>query len=74
MLDESLKGACRIGKFLVDHERKIVHRSAYVTDNCKHESIPVEHRQDLNSDDKLNQFKGYELCPHCSVALSYVRK
>ncbi len=74
MIDERLKGECRIGKFLIDHERKLIHRSAYVTDKCQHESIPVKYREDLNSDERLNQFQGYELCPHCSVNLAYVHK
>jgi hypothetical protein len=55
--------------YLVDHEKHVVHRTAFIKTECEHKEIikvHVEHLNDLQSIEQLLERNKYHFCEYCS--------
>ncbi|MFC0189337.1 hypothetical protein ACFFJY_13620 [Fictibacillus aquaticus] len=55
--------------YLVDHDRHVVHRTAFIKTECEHREIlkaQEEHLNNLQSVEELLERSEYHLCEHCA--------
>jgi hypothetical protein len=57
-----------MSKYFIDHSRSIIHRTAFITDECNHQAIIHKQLEETNEDKKINHLlnqNGYNKCPYC---------
>ncbi len=57
-----------MGKYMIDHQNRIVHRTAYAGDECHLPETPLKDRSEVNLDTELEvltEQKGYQKCSSC---------
>ena len=55
-------------KYLIDHQKKIVHEKKYTEARCGFADTPVENRELTDSESYIEQLeheKSYLKCPYC---------
>ncbi len=53
---------------MIDHQNRIVHRTAYAGDECQLPETPLKDRSEVNLDTELKVLvvqKGYQKCSSC---------
>lgn len=65
--DYRRKEGVNVAKYIINHNTKEIHRTAYTTSNCKIALMRPEHREDTDSDWKVSQLLagGYNGCYWC---------
>lgn len=59
-------------KYLIDHSKKVIHRTTFAGDQCKFHTTPIDRREGtLNSPylDKLVAEQSYRICEMCSGSI-----
>lgn len=65
-------GGEKIMKYLIDHSKKVIHRTTFAGDECEFHTTPVGKREGtLDSPylDKLVEEKSYKICMVCSGSM-----
>ncbi|WP_347551864.1 hypothetical protein ABFG93_07195 [Pseudalkalibacillus hwajinpoensis] len=63
-------------KYLIDHSKKIIHRTPFAGDRCEFHTTPIKEREGSRDSlylEKLIETKAYEVCNHCSGSLKEER-
>ena len=55
-------------KYLIDHQKKVVHEEKYTEERCSFADTPLEKRERTDSDsdiERLESEDSYLACPYC---------
>lgn len=57
-----------MSKYFIDHSKLVIHRTAFITDVCKHHKILHKYLEESNDDTQVENLltqDGYYPCPYC---------
>ncbi|MFK3960174.1 hypothetical protein [Guptibacillus hwajinpoensis] len=59
-------------KYLIDHSKRVIHRTPFAGDQCEFHTTPVQEREGTHDPlylQKLVEKKSYEICSFCKGSL-----
>ncbi|WP_270180721.1 hypothetical protein [Alkalihalobacillus sp. CinArs1] len=59
-------------KYLIDHSKKVIHRTTFAGDRCEFHTTPIDRREgtmDAPYLDKLVKERSYIICEMCSGSM-----